>query len=303
MDDFVARDNLLPETTLKVLAQRSDLRGLVHLTGHLAVLGITGWLVVMVLDSWWLAPAWLMHGLLLNFLFAPLHETIHRTAFKRGWINDVVAHVTGAVLVLPPGYFRHFHFSHHRYTQNPALDPELAQAKPDTLGRYLWSMSGLQSYWAAQISQLFRHACGQADEAFIPARARAAVIREARQFLAFYVGLIATSVWFDSWALVTLWLVPILLASPSLRLYLNAEHSGCELHQDMTRNTRTTRTNPLLRALAWNMPFHVEHHLFPGVPFHALPAVHKQIGNCHRYLSPGYLAHHRATVTALRASI
>lgn len=29
------------------------------------------------------------------------------------------------------------------------------------------------------------------------------------------------------------------------------------------------------RKLAWNMPYHAEHHAWPSVPFHFLPFVHK----------------------------
>jgi fatty acid desaturase len=40
----------------------------------------------------------------------------------------------------------------------------------------------------------------------------------------------------------------------------------------------------------WNMPFHAEHHLFPAVPFHRLPALHDQIGNRFSHVEPGYAA-------------
>jgi len=32
--------------------------------------------------------------------------------------------------------------------------------------------------------------------------------------------------------------------------------------------------NPLFRFLYWNMNYHVEHHMFPMVPYHALPELH-----------------------------
>jgi fatty acid desaturase len=35
--------------------------------------------------------------------------------------------------------------------------------------------------------------------------------------------------------------------------------------------------NPMLRVLYWNMNFHIEHHMFPQVPFHALPRLHRAI--------------------------
>lgn len=35
--------------------------------------------------------------------------------------------------------------------------------------------------------------------------------------------------------------------------------------------------NPLFRFLYWNMNYHVEHHMYPMVPYHALPMLHEAI--------------------------
>ena len=102
-------------------------------------------------DTLWVAPAIVLHGAVLAFLFCPLHESIHRTAFASRWLNDLVAWICGALLMLPPGYFRLFHFAHHRFTQDPARDPELAVAAPSTLAAYLWRVSGLP-YWRDRLT-------------------------------------------------------------------------------------------------------------------------------------------------------
>jgi fatty acid desaturase len=43
---------------------------------------------------------------------------------------------------------------------------------------------------------------------------------------------------------------------------------------DHRLNTRTVYMNPISRWIYWNMNYHVEHHMFPTVPYHALPALH-----------------------------
>jgi fatty acid desaturase len=35
--------------------------------------------------------------------------------------------------------------------------------------------------------------------------------------------------------------------------------------------------NPVSRWIYWNMNYHVEHHMFPMVPYHALPRLHALI--------------------------
>src|SRR3546814_10669262 len=100
---------------------------------HLALLAVTGTLVLWSRGGWALAPALLAHGIALVFLFAPLHESIHRTAFRRRALNDAVARAAGFLLVLPADYFRAFHLEHHRFTKDRRRDPELAA--PPLAGR------------------------------------------------------------------------------------------------------------------------------------------------------------------------
>jgi fatty acid desaturase len=35
--------------------------------------------------------------------------------------------------------------------------------------------------------------------------------------------------------------------------------------------------NPIFRFLYWNMNYHVEHHIFPTIPYHALPKLHEAV--------------------------
>ena len=76
---------------------------------------------------------------------------------------------------------------------------------------------------------------------------------------------------------------------PFLRAYLMAEHTLLPNTDDMLVNTRTTRSNALVRWMAWQMPYHCEHHTFPTIPFHALKATHARIADRLGATSPGYL--------------
>ncbi len=46
---------------------------------------------------------------------------------------------------------------------------------------------------------------------------------------------------------------------------------------DHRLNCRTVYMNPVHRFLYWNMNYHVEHHMFPLVPYHALPKLHEVV--------------------------
>ena len=85
----------------------------------------------------------------------------------------------------------------------------------------------------------------------------------------------------------------MVLGQPMLRLYLMAEHGRCPPVANMLENTRTTFTNRLVRWIAWNMPYHAEHHAWPTVPFHKLPSLHRLTRPHLKKTSDGYISFHR----------
>jgi fatty acid desaturase len=54
------------------------------------------------------------------------------------------------------------------------------------------------------------------------------------------------------------------------------QHAGlAEDVVDHRLNCRTVYMNPVFRFIYWNMNYHLEHHMFPMVPYHALPKLHE----------------------------
>ena len=293
-----AQDPVADPAAVKALARRQDTPGLRHLTLHLGLLAVTGFFCLTAEGSV-LVAALLSHGILLAFLFTPLHECIHRTAFATPWINRVVADVAGFLMVLPPRWFAAFHFAHHRFTQDPDRDPELASPKPTTFGRYLYVLSGFE-YWYRAVRGLLVRALGSAADSFLDDRLRRRAIVEARVYVLLYATVGGVAAVTDPWPLLKLWIVPALLGQPFLRAYLLSEHWGCPNVRDMWINTRSTVSLAPIRWLAWNMPYHAEHHANPGIPFHALPAYARLMADRRKTVSPGYAAFHAERVTALR---
>ncbi len=274
-----------PEDRARLTAP-SDRAGLLHLAGHVGLIALLGLWVGLRLPFWGLA-LWPL-GIALAFLFTLQHECTHRTPFATGRLNEVVGHVAGLILVQPFHWFRAFHMAHHRFTNDPDNDPELAggHARPRTWGQMAWYLSTL-GYWGGKAQVLWSNAVGPPDEPYISARARSRIRAEARILLALYAGLALLMLTAAPW-LFRVWLLPLALGFPVLRLYLLAEHDRCEEVADMLRNTRTTLTNRAVRFLAWNMPFHAEHHAAPTVPFHRLPELHDHVRGRIAVLTPGY---------------
>ena len=263
--------------------------GLRRLVAHLALILACATPVVLRLPLWQVAV--LPLGITLVFLFAPEHECTHATPFRPVWLNTVVGTAAGLLLVLPFLSFRYFHLAHHRHTNDPDRDPELAGPPlPTTRAGWALRISGLP-YWAGQIRALVDTAAGRALPAWVPPGAAARVRFEARAYLVVY--LVAAGSLAASPLVLRLWVVPVLLGQPFLRLYLLAEHGDCPRVADMFANTRTTLTNRAVRFLAWNMPYHAEHHAFPAAPFHNLPDLHALARAHLRQTAGGYIGFSR----------
>ena len=87
-----------------------------------------------------------------------------------------------------------FHFAHHRFTQDPGNDPELATPKPSTMGGLIWHVTGIPM-WIALLRGLLARASGRLAEPFYATdRVRQSVVTESRLALAIYLALLIGSV-------------------------------------------------------------------------------------------------------------
>lgn len=284
MDHIQFVSSLPTEEKLR-LTTLSNTKGLVHLAGHLGLIVILGGLIAAAVPGW---PLLLLpQGIALIFLFTLEHECTHRTPFASPALSDRLGKICGFLILLPFEWFRYFHLAHHRWTNIPGHDPELEAAKPETRAAWLLHVSGLP-YWWGMVRQTLALARGGGLSPYLPAPALPRIRSEARWMLLAY-ALVLTSLIFNP-ILFWVWLLPALIGQPFLRLYLLAEHGDCPTVANMFANTRTTFTTAGVRFLAWNMPYHVEHHVYPAVPFHRLPDLHQMMKDDLQVTADGYAA-------------
>lgn len=293
---------ILASDELRILRQRSDGPGLLRLGGHLGVMILSGWLYGAFSARWLVSvPALVLYGFSLATMFAALHECVHRTAFKSVWLNDAVGWLAGLLSFYNSTYYRRYHGFHHRFTQIPGKDPELLDPRPRTVGAYLLELSGAP-WWIGKLRTHLVIATGGVEASpFIPAAARAEVIRSTRLQLGVYAALIVASIVLGRPLFLTYWLLPLAVGQPLLRAILLAEHTGCTEDDDPFTNTRTTLTLWPVRFLMWNMPYHAEHHLYPAIPFHALGAAHVKLLPRLSRVGRGYVEVNRSILAAIWA--
>jgi len=285
-----SQHQILSREQINVLNKRSNYLGTLQLGVHLVLAGCSGYLYASNFGNWLVAiPALAVYGFSIASMFAPMHEAVHRTAFANNRLNDMIAWFAGLLSLYNSTFFRFYHKRHHLYTRIPGKDPELTDMTPKNWGEYILLISSLP-WWFAHVQGHFRVALGLLDDCpFIPLSARTQVIRSTRFQLAVYAGAIAISILFAQPWFFLYWLLPLMVGQPILRFILLAEHTGCTLDNNILTNTRTTLTLLPVRLFMWNMSFHTEHHLYPSIPFHALPKAHQHLNSYLTYLDKGYI--------------
>ncbi|MEM6729713.1 MAG: fatty acid desaturase, partial [Pseudomonadota bacterium] len=146
---------------------------------------------------------------------------------------------------------------------------------------------GIVDAWAS-LKILARNAMGELGEeekTYTPEGQRPAAIFWARIHMAIYAATVVTALGLlftgFGWASLIPFLIiggPRVYGCWHMILTGLLQHGGlAEDVVDHRLNTRTLYINPVSRWLYWNMNYHVEHHMFPMVPYHALPALHEAI--------------------------
>ena len=301
MDEVFGRRDMISPAKLRALTVKSDVSGFVQLGSHLGAIALCTVALAVTWGTWWAIPAFIAQGILINFLYAGQHEMSHATVFRTKALNELFGRLFGFVVIYPRDFDQIQHFAHHRYTQDWEGDGELGRDRYTMASYLLWVLG--PTYWYTRVRRIVRFSLGIVGEPYIPEIRKADVIREARWHAAGYAVIAAVSIATGSWAAVALWLAPMLAMKPVHQLQNTIEHLGLPHVDTITENTRTTRTNALMRWMCWNMQFHTAHHAFPGVPCYQLPELHRTIfdDNGRKPQTMGYLAFQWAVVKAFWA--
>ena len=289
---------------MRELTRRQNLRPAIDLGLWVGLVIGSGILAWSVRDTWWAIPAFLLYGALAGGAAdARWHECGHGTAFRTGWMNDLVYFPASFMLARGATHWRWSHFRHHTDTIIVGRDAEIVFPRPQSLPRFLAGYTHLEGGFT-MMATIVRHAFGRPDPdvaELVPVSERRRVVIEARIYVTIWVGAVV-------WSAVTLSPWPILfVGGPTiygawLMVFFGAtQHAG--LQEDVLDHRYSTRTvlmNPVFRFLYLNMNYHVEHHMFPAVPYYRLPALHAEIRDQLVEPLPNTVAAYREIFHALR---
>jgi fatty acid desaturase len=266
---------------LKELIKRKDGPAIRDTAIWFGALIVFGGLGCYFWGSWLAAPFFLAYGIVYGSSSdSRWHECGHGTAFKTRWMNDAVYHIACFMILREPTIWRWSHTRHHTDTIIVGRDPEIGAKRPPDVVGMLLNVFALKSGSDA-LRKIGVHCRGRLTEeeaTFVPEMERWKVYLVARIYAAIFA---ATAVA----CLLTGSILPAMLVGlPSfygafLVIYFGlTQHAGlAEDVLDHRLNSRTVLMNPIFRFLYWNMNYHVEHHMFPMVPYHALPRLHEVV--------------------------
>lgn len=277
---------------IRPLAERSDAMGfwlVLHCWGTIALAvalfglwpnPVTFVIAVIIIGSRQLGLAILMH------------EAAHNALFRNRKINDLVGEwLCGRPIMAELAAYRHYHLTHHRFTQTDK-DPDLVLSSKFPTShasmrrkftRDLTGQTGIKQLYG-QIAMSVQLAGDQdaikaAASDFAQSFKAPQLWKSLPVFLSVIVlmGLIG-----DWWWGLAFWLLPYLTWFQFvLRVRNIAEHGATEQSENPLQNVRTTKAGPLARLLVapyW-VNYHLEHHMVMHVPCFNLPKMHEALLN------------------------
>jgi fatty acid desaturase len=275
----------IPRPLLKELMRRSDVPGLRDTALWIGAMAVTGATGALLWGSWAAVPLFVVYGVLYaSGGEARWHECTHGTAFKTPWINDLVYQIACFCAMRDPTVSRWSHTRHHTDTYVIGRDPEIVGFRPPDILRHSVAFLGLREF-PESCWLMLMHATGRltVEEAqYVPETERAKVTVTARWWLLVYAFTVAGCIASGSLLPAMLVGLPRIYGVWFIQFVALPQHVGLlDDVLDHRLNTRTVRMNPLARFIYWNMNYHIEHHMFPMVPYHQLPRLHEAIrGDC-----------------------
>ena len=267
---------------LRQLTQREDRRPMRDMSIWLGLMVFFACVTIYLWGSWWATlPLYAYAVLYSTGSQSREHETGHGTAFKTKAYNQFFFELA-SFMVLRESFLRvKSHDIHHQHTILTDKDPEIVTPVPPNFRALLLNLFMVERAIRG-MTELTTHSLNrltakdrQSGRVALPDGA----VAKARLWIAILAGTAGLSLYLSSW-------LPVLLIGPlpmmfggSLRhLFALSQHVGLAQNvYDHRMNTRTIYLGPILGFLYMNMQYHLEHHLYPNVPYYHLPALHEAI--------------------------
>jgi len=277
---------IIDRKKLKELSIRSDLPGLIHFAIYFSSLIFFGYLSYIFWGSWFFILFYFIYSTIYAFNVANWHETVHRTAFKTRWINEIFYYLSSFQGMAEPLSLRWSHSFHHSNTlqTEEEYDHEIEVSRPTDLFRFFLKfipLTDLIYIHQSPFVHIFKLSFGKLSPGIkisVPVSDIKKIIRNARIYLLIWFAVILSCFYFDTILPILFYFLPSYVGKPIQFAVNVTQHLAAKFDsKDHRLSTHTVILNPIFSFLYWHMEYHLEHHMFPMVPSYNLKKLRKEI--------------------------
>jgi fatty acid desaturase len=220
--------------------------------------------------EWWqwllVIPLYLLAAASLHGISLFTHEAVHGTLMANRTLNAVLGSLCAIPVLQNFTAYRVLHLRHHQHLGD--------EGDPDHYANYTrWSWMVFLMNWLRLLVGYPVYITAIPVLGFRQGSARDRWGIAAEVFTTAVLIVLVLKFAPFAWLLHG-WLLPMLFINTMVNIRGMSQHTLLEEASDTVRGTRTILTSPLVRFFMCNENYHLEHHLFPGVPWHHLPQVH-----------------------------
>lgn len=222
---------------------------------------------IKYLPSFWLIPSSVIIATRMYALYSMAHEAVHFSISRNKLLNDIVAQIfIGIPIFINIKKLRKVHLLHHKHLLT-SLDPEKKQLN------YIEFQFPMNKYKLLTI--IFFDIIGINYIRYKFKNYKSILLLAS---FAIVILFLLYNQNFDVLKFIFLWIFPYISVYQLLnRIRLLTEHYY--FFEDNSSNTRSIQSSSLefLVFSPYNINYHLEHHLYPSVPFYNLPKLSKYL--------------------------
>jgi acyl-lipid omega-6 desaturase (Delta-12 desaturase) len=213
--------------------------------------------------------------------FALMHECIHHSATKNRLLNDAVGIVAGALCLLPYEPWKQIHLAHHKWTGNVEQDPSMGLIRKFPFHTKFKNRL-FNACWKAWIPvlALAQHFVfwTKSYQFLLNAKSRPERVRNALS-VGLPLALYTQIPWSENIVGLALYLamVEIVNFPHHLRMPMLRENEHFPYREQHLTARSCAYPRWISHHVLNNFNLHVEHHLFPALPWHRLPEARELI--------------------------
>lgn len=215
-------------------------------------------------------PLYLLAAAALHGISLFTHEAVHGTLCPNRFLNDALGAVCAWPVLQNCAAYKVLHLRHHQHLG--------LEGDPDHYANYTrWTWLLFLMHWGRLIAGYPAYITAIPILAFRQARRweRFWILFEVGCVVALGAGVVMSPI--PRALLIHAWLIPMLFINTLVNVRGMSQHTLLEHHSDPILGTRSILTNRVTAFFMCNENYHLEHHLYPGVPWYNLPRLHQAV--------------------------